>query len=607
MKKIYCLFVALMCVMTISAREVYLVGDATPANWDLGNLDKTQMTEVATDVFEWTGVLTATPTGEGFKILTQRDWNPGIHPSEAALKIDLAGQDVVRLPYNGDPDTKWQVSKTAEYTIRVSFRENDVLVECVEAGSVDVGVPAVDGVYQISTATEAANFAKGINAGTIENNCQVVLVNDLDLNSIEKWEAIGTDAKKFMGTFDGQGHRIKNMHIDGTKKEQGFFGVVGPGAYIKNTIVDASCTIASVNGTESQCMSAFAGCCNNDGTITFENCGNEANVTGTRQNNAAFVGCNYGGGCHLVFINCYNVGSISGGRENGVFAGWSGGGSKYTNCYNTGAITEGDSWARGNKESITNCFQAVGTDEGVTQIDAEKVASGELCFTLGEPFTQNIGEDAFPTFGHKPVLFADGEYYNEPEVAPWTPVFSADKCYTITNKIKTDAYWQDNGNGIIDCHAMNDNSYWVITPTENENCYTIKNADTNTYVQGHGDDTQVEIKLGADPAEYYIVACPAEDGAYGIASTHAKVYNFTAGCVGLNLKKDPNEEGCCLQTFAAVAGTNHRSFWLIEEVAHTSISNVAVSASKVVKTIENGQVVIIRNGVKYNIAGAQMK
>ena len=38
----------------------------------------------------------------------------------------------------------------------------------------------------------------------------------------------------------------------------------------------------------------------------------------------------------------------------------------------------------------------------------------------------------------------------------------------------------------------------------------------------------------------------------------------------------------------------------------TAIENAAVSA-KAVKTIENGQLVIIKNGVRYNVAGQEMK
>ncbi len=401
MKKLFLSVVALMAVISINAYEVYIVGDSSPAGWSISNenLAKTTMTEVSTDVFEWTGVLTKT-TGEGFKLITQKDWNPGMHPSEAGLMLNEKGSDVVRLPYSGDPDTKWKISETAEYKLTVTFRTEDVLVELEKVGDVGVSIPQKDGVYQISTAEHLEIFANKLNEGIIAGNCSAVLTQDIDLSSIEKWPTIGTDAKKFVGTFDGQYHRIKGMNIDGSKKEQGFFGVAGAGAVIKNLIMDASCKIVSTGGS---CLAALIGCCNNDGTIIIENCGNEADVTGTGANNAAFLGCNYGA-TKIVFNNCYNTGKISGGNENGAFSGWCGGGATFNNCWNTGEVTEGETWARGTK-SMNNCYQTVGNDEGVTKVTAEQVATGELCYKLNGDQTsinwyQNLtGEvDATPVF-----------------------------------------------------------------------------------------------------------------------------------------------------------------------------------------------------------------
>ena len=419
MRKVFVLVLALMAAVSINAREVYIVGDSSPAGWSVSseNLAKTTMTEVSTDVFEWTGILTKTAdSGEGFKLITQKDWSPAIHPSVAGLVINEKGSDVVALPYNGDPDTKWKISETAEYTLRVTFRETDVLVECEKAGGVDVGVPQVDGVFQISTAEHLEIFASKLNEGSIEGGCSAVLTQDIDLSGIAAWTAIGTDSKKFLGTFDGQGHRIIGMNLDGSKKEQGFFGVVGAGATIKNLIMDASCNIVSTGG---ECLAAFAGCCNNSGTITFENCGNEANVTGTKQNNAAFLGCNYGGSTKLVFNNCYNTGKISGGWENGAFSGWCGGGATFNNCYNIGEVENGESgksWARGTK-TINNCYQTVGDDGSIKTISSDLLASGELCFSLNGDqsaisWYQNLtgSVDAYPVpFSTHAQVYANGE------------------------------------------------------------------------------------------------------------------------------------------------------------------------------------------------------
>ncbi len=410
MKKLFTLVFALACFASMNAREVYLVGDATPAEWEIGRLDKTKMTEVSGDVFEWTGILFKT-NYQGFKILTQRDWNPAIHPSTAGLALNEVGTD--NTTYSNEDDTKWTITETALYTIHVTFEQEKVIVSCEKVGD----VLDANGFLQVSSADLLEDYAFKQNKGWIDTADQkVALTADIDLNIFSTWNAIGTDSHKFIGTFDGQGHRIRNMKLDGSKKEQGFFGVIGAGATIKNLIIDTSCTITSTGGDNGQCFAAFAGCCNNNGTITFENCGNEADVTGTKQNNAAFLGCNYGA-TTLVFNNCYNTGKISGGWENGAFCGWCGGGATFNNCYNIGSVTEGETWARGTK-SMSNCYQSVGNDNGVTKVTDEQVASGELCYKLnGDQSTiawyQNISTgtvDAYPVpFSSHAQVYANGE------------------------------------------------------------------------------------------------------------------------------------------------------------------------------------------------------
>lgn len=409
MKKLFTFLFALACFAGMNAREVYLVGDATSIGWNAG--EALQMTEVETDVFEWTGVLYGTGVGqEGFKLLTQKDWNPAIHPSVGGLVLNEVGSDVTKLPSSEGPDTKWTLSETAEYKLRVTFRTEDVLVELEKVKGFEIDIPVVDGVFQLSTAQHLETFAKKLNDGIILNYRNAVLTNDIDLSSIAAWTAIGIDSRKYTGTFDGQGFRIKGMKINGSLKEQGFFGVAGAGAVIKNLIIDASCVIESAGPN---CFAAFVGCCNNNGTIIFENCGNEANVVGKAQNNAAFLGCNYGG-TKLVFNNCYNTGKISGGWENGAFTGWTGGGATFNNCYNIGEVTEGETWARGSK-TMNNCYQTVGTDQGVTKIDAAIVGTGELCYKLnGDQTTisyyQTIGTDNYPIpFSSSLQVYANGE------------------------------------------------------------------------------------------------------------------------------------------------------------------------------------------------------
>ena len=62
--------------------------------------------------------------------------------------------------------------------------------------------------------------------------------NDIDLSSIDNWTAIGKSSSMFSGTFDGNGHVIKNLTINNpTSDYQGLFGYASSGE-IKNIGTD---------------------------------------------------------------------------------------------------------------------------------------------------------------------------------------------------------------------------------------------------------------------------------------------------------------------------------------------------------------------------------
>lgn len=289
----------------------------------------------------------------------------------------------------------------------------------------------VDSVYQISTTQDLMDFAVLVNdtVGGVDNSAaNAVLTADIDLTD-QTWVPIGWGDRKYKGTFDGKFHRIKNMVINSTIKEQGFFGVL-ESATIKNVIIDKS---SSVTISGEGCAAAFAGCCNGSGTLTFENCGNEANVHGEKANNAAFVGCNYSSGAlKIVIKNCYNTGSVDGGWENGVFSGWFASAGQVINCFNLGKISQMqdnmtlgrglddskfvNSWDL-NEESIDTTKMKRRECYTLTDFTAEWLTDGQLCYTLNGDqseigWYQNIGEDAMPTFNpsHKQV-YAIGEVH----------------------------------------------------------------------------------------------------------------------------------------------------------------------------------------------------
>lgn len=141
--------------------------------------------------------------------------------------------------------------------------------------------------------------------------------------------------------------------------------------------------------------------------------------------------------------------------------------------------------------------------------------------------------------------------------------FSADKVYTITNRNDANAYMRDNSSGrVIVGTNFNGYSYWKIIPTGNSNCYYVQSAVTGKYMQSTK-TANSQVNMGDNPVEICIMDCSAGEGAgmYGLASTDQTTYDFTSGTIGCNWNADGYVQG-----FAAVSGTNHRSFWKIVEV-----------------------------------------
>ena len=72
----------------------------------------------------------------------------------------------------------------------------------------------------------------------------ITLANDIDLSTYEgelTQAPIGNDAKKFTGTFDGQGYEISGINLVGTASSTGFFGWIYD-ATVRNLTVSGTVT-----------------------------------------------------------------------------------------------------------------------------------------------------------------------------------------------------------------------------------------------------------------------------------------------------------------------------------------------------------------------------
>ena len=270
-----------------------------------------------------------------------------------------------------------------------------------------------DSTYYITTPQQLIEFSTAVAGGAQYSNAY--LEADIDMEGYSnKFKPIGTGGQAFRGTFDGQGYRIRNLHITGGDNT-GLFGLVGGGATISNLVLDSSCSISGANYV------GLVGGSTGAGSITFSCVGNEANVTGTGINAAGIIGCNKGSNCTFYLYDCYNTGNISGKSESAAICGWLGTNATLQNCYNIGTV-EGYSYRndfyRGGASAL-NCYGTSTTQ--VTRITIDDIESGKLCYQLNggktmEPiWYQTIGQDTYPVFDatHRVVLkAADGTYYN---------------------------------------------------------------------------------------------------------------------------------------------------------------------------------------------------
>ena len=222
--------------------------------------------------------------------------------------------------------------------------------------------------YQIGTAEQLKLFRDIVNGAggqTQNRGAYAVLTANIDLNN-EPWTPIGpSESGSYTGTFDGQGHTVRNLSITGDFTLAGLFGVVSHNGTIKNLTV-----AGNVSSSSSQCKAGgIVGYASN---AVIKNCSNHCSVTGrTTSIIGGIAGFNSSG----AIIDCYNVGTISGINYAEAIGGIVGSNSgTISNCYNVGTVSNDTSVgeiAGHNSDTVENCYylnttnnNAVGKNKG---------------------------------------------------------------------------------------------------------------------------------------------------------------------------------------------------------------------------------------------------
>ena len=235
--------------------------------------------------------------------------------------------------------------------------------------------------YQISTAEGLKWFRDKVNNAKTPDETKIcaVLTADIDLNN-EEWTPIGpSESSAYTGTFDGQGHTVRNLSITGDVKRAGLFGCVIGGAIRKLTVAGSvSCTV------DQGWCGGIAGYAERE---TIENCASLCTVsyTGKDARVGGIVGYVPSSSSMTIICDCYNIGNITGGRDNG--GSYTGGicgfylSGQIFNCYNVGEITGGndiDKIAVYGYNKPTNCYYLSDTDTDTAAKPAVQFADGTV-------------------------------------------------------------------------------------------------------------------------------------------------------------------------------------------------------------------------------------
>lgn len=304
-----------------------------------------------------------------------------------------------------------------------TFVEGDYY--CTVCGHINENYcPAIDGVYQISTADELEWFAALVAEGKTDANA--ALTRDIDLSG-SAFPGIGTRDRGYKGSFDGQYHTISNLDLSTVSSNwSGFFNFIVGGATIQNLTLDETCVISGAMGV------GLIGGSTQTGNILLRNLGMHGDVTASDKNAGGILGCNTGSQASIRMENCFVTGNVTGKNESGLISGWMGSNSPVAiNCWGSGeciGIDGNEKYLfRHNNLTLTNCFAINGTQG--TNFTLEDLESGALTYMINQgletpAWYQNLDNgqtrDDYPTFdpshGNVYVLAqmnCDGTYDSE--------------------------------------------------------------------------------------------------------------------------------------------------------------------------------------------------
>lgn len=324
------------------------------------------------------GTTAAVTVKHGDEIMqAEEDGSYLLFPADYSYQVKAAGYKTARGTFTlGEADT------TVKVTMVPGIEWDGTVADGFAGGTGTQADP-----YLISNGEELAYLSAQVASGNAFAGKYVILTANLDMGNMA-FTPIGSDARRFAGSFDGAYHTIDNLLVSQTTDYAGLFGCLDTGAAVRRLTVRGSISGRGYVG-------AIAGQAD---SATIEACANYATVTGTSRNVGGIVGrlngksaarstvlrCanfgtisngtnNFSAGIvgtayYTTLSECYNVGSATGNRVGGIL-GQTDSNTTVTSCYNAGAITlaaagnynYAGSLIGYNGGSVSNCYYLTGT------------------------------------------------------------------------------------------------------------------------------------------------------------------------------------------------------------------------------------------------------
>ena len=376
--------------------------------------------------------------------------------------------------------------------------------------------------YKISTEESLRAFAAAVKAddgnGTYAHaGVTLYLAGDIALTGT--WTPVGSTATYvgdfFAGTFDGCGHTISGLNVQGSKVNQGLFAAINK-ATIRNLNVSGTVSCGTKNyvgGIVGKVQAGMIENCSFSGSVTGGYTGgiagglNSNNVTISGCVNAADVTGTTAGGILGYWKNtaairdCYNTGSVTGSAKAGGIVGQLQKGS-IENCYSIGDIGGKASQKGGifafSSATVTNCYYTLPEAEtlGGTAAAAAHITSPEgLADKLGNAFKEDT---AGANNGYPILVWQAGEVV-QPD--PRIELTGSDTLWRTTN----DAQPQTTITAA--CKDMDEDTHVDWTLTEGEGIVTLETPE------GAGAAKQsVIVKATADGAGKAVITASTANG-----------------------------------------------------------------------------------------------